>query len=79
MSIYKQLGKMDNEGFQTEYRIENVRNKPKLFSICNRKSGYLLIYKRISRPSDSKVMLGDYGYFWNKSKEACIQHIQYYS
>ena len=75
MLIYTQLGKMDNEGFQTEYRIENVRNKPKLFNICNRKSGYLLIYKRISRPSDSKVPLGDYGYFWNKSKDGCIRHI----
>ena len=76
MPVHTQLGKMDNEGFQTAYIIENVRNKPKLFSICNRKSGYLLIYKRITRPSDSKVPLGDYGYFWNKSKDACIRHIR---
>lgn len=69
----KYVGTINEDGFVTEYRIEPIRRFTKLQTICERKTGYCLVGKRISRPTGSNVLLGDYSYHWNTLKSKCLE------
>lgn len=71
-----EYGKL-NDGFQTRYSVLPIRNNPRLQKICSRKSGYCLVFTRVSVPSDSKVPLGEYGYFWNGNRKVVIERMQF--
>lgn len=73
--ISVRIGKGANEGFNTQYRIEDISKSSLLQLTCERKTGYCLVGKRISRPIGSTVHLGDYSYFWNKKKSVCIERL----
>ena len=72
-----QATKTTNDNFTIRYKVAPLRNNPELQAICNRKSGYCLIHSRISRPSESNVHLGDYGWQYSYSRKRCIEMMNY--
>lgn len=61
-----------SDGFTSEYRVVSIRKDARLQNICGRKSGYCVVIRRIERPIDTKIHLGDYGYHWNAKRSVCI-------